>query len=102
MHTWFFFGVQAAEAEGYAHYVQAGDLVQADLSFNVQLIHGTEGLIISVCVLIPFLLVNSFLVISVTCLRLLLICSLEVLNNPVQLFPSEVNQNNILQNKITL
>lgn len=69
MHACFPFGIQAAEAGGYTQYVQqAGGLIQANLYFKVQLIHGTEGLVISVCVMIPFLFVNTFLVISVTVL----------------------------------
>lgn len=45
---------------------------------NVQSVHGTERLWISVCVMIPCLFINTFQVSSVT---VLLTCSLVVLNN---------------------
>lgn len=66
LHASFPFPIRAAEVEGCTQYVQAGDLIQAYLLSYSAINSCMEGLLIPVCVVIPFLLVSTVLVISVT------------------------------------
>lgn len=54
MRARFLFGVQTVKV--------GGDLVQADLYFNVPLMHGAKSLLIPLCVVVPFILFNTSLV----------------------------------------